>query len=144
MTERREKVYFVTDFFDTIRAGIADCQGRPRSFREGFDIDADCYTGVFSLREQDEAIKSMAIEADKIMKRYWAAYRAGRTRGDKSPRVLPDDRERYLEIEGALSAILRTEGPEDLKAHAEFYSVDSYDQGAHGLSDVEVTWTILR
>jgi hypothetical protein len=134
----QEPVYLVLNYQDSIRSGIADYHGSPHYFAEHFDQARDDYTGMFSLSPVDQSIVEVANEANAIEQRFWTAYHAGeRAIPDVLPRVLAEDRERYLFLQGLLDQVERTSTSPGIQATARFVSKPS--PGA-ALNRVSVTW----
>jgi hypothetical protein len=134
----QEPVYLVLVYQDDIRSGIADYHGSPHYFAEHFDEARDDYTGIFSLSSVEQSIVEVANEAQAIEQRFWTAYYAGeRDMPDELPRVLAEDRERYLVLQRLLDQVQRTSTSAGIQVTARFASKPS---PGSALSQVFVTW----
>jgi hypothetical protein len=137
----QEPVYLILLYQDEIRSGIADYYGSPHYFAEHFDQACDDYTGVFSLSPVQQSIVHAANEANAIEQRYWAAYYAGeRDMPDELPRVLAEDRERYLSLQGILNQVQRTATSSGIQATARF---DSKPSPGSASNQISVTWLTM-
>ena len=134
----QEPVYLVLNYYDDVRSGIADYHGAPHYFAERFDEARDDYTGVFSLYPVEQSIVEVANEANAIEQRFWTAYSTDQSvMPEELPRVLAEDRERYLALQAILDQVERNPDPPVIRATARFTSKPS---PGLTLNHVVVTW----
>ncbi|HXB23809.1 MAG TPA: hypothetical protein VNV25_03700 [Gemmatimonadaceae bacterium] len=96
--DRYETVYAWPVYWDGPREGVADFEGRPHRFVADWNAAEDDYADTFSLYPIDAATLRIAVDQWTIWRRWVAARRAGATSDDTHP-ALPEDRERYAELE---------------------------------------------
>ncbi len=138
MANQFEEVLLVTEFQDTVRAGIARYNGVPAYFKEQFDEGQDCFLGLYRITLLDPEVIGIACEIRQIEDRYWTAYYEGKSEVNDLPRVLPADRERFLDRMKELDGFLRRPTSSPFTAKAVFKSVES--QGHGMLNDIIVCW----
>ncbi len=138
MAKQFEEVLLVTEIQDTVRAGVARNNGIPAYFKEQFDEEQECFLGLYRITLLDPEVIGIAREIRQMEDRYWTAYYEGKSEVNDLPRVLPADRERYLDRMKVLDAILRRPTSSPFTAKAVFKSVES--QGHEMLNDIKVCW----
>jgi hypothetical protein len=123
-----ERVYTVNDYYDGPRGGTADFGGVPHVYRNlcydteygdpAWDPDDD----RFELSPVAPEVLAMDVEAYTLWGRWQAAYFAGRAPDapDEGPRVLPEDAERYAELERLLAGRLVVDPARRVVARGEF------------------------
>jgi hypothetical protein len=134
-----ETVHAITDFHDRPQGGVATFQGRPHFFESEWDEAADDYAGTFRLSPVDSDVVTLAMEDRAISERWWMAFYGGRTT-EETPRVLPEDRGRYAELQRRLKKHLRIDPENYVRARAEFRT--SPDWNGIGLAPSEVQWEL--
>lgn len=94
----REEVYFVIDYWDGPRQGVADYGGAPHYFRCVFDEKSDEWSDVFILTPLDQNTFHLLMENKQIWERWQEAYESGATTHDTHP-ALPKDADRSKELD---------------------------------------------
>ena len=102
MSESRERVHTVTDYWDGPRAGVADFGGHPHAFRRVFDGDEDDWTEIFLLKPLSVGQFEVVMQDWAIWLRWRAAYDAGKTTLDTHP-ALPEDAEAHARLADAVA-----------------------------------------
>lgn len=74
-----EEVYFVIDYWDGPRKGVADYRGTPYYFRAVFDEKRDEWSDVFILTPLDQDTYRLLMESKQIWERWQEAYETGAT-----------------------------------------------------------------
>ena len=92
-----EEVYFVIDYWDGPREGVADYCGTPHYFRAVFDEKRDEWSDVFILSPLDQDTYHLLMERNQIWQRWQEAYESGATTLDSHP-ALPEDADRRKEL----------------------------------------------
>ena len=146
-----ETVYTVTDFWDGIRAGIADFNRHPHYYERQdeprYEHD-DAWVDIFFLKPIDNETFKLAIEDWEIWQRWHIAYQTGETTVETHP-ALPEDRARYVEISEILTRRLVIHSDEAIKAEAEFkrdYSDIHPPQNGHAthpMAKISVKWHVV-
>lgn len=140
-----ETVYTVTDFWDGIRAGIADFNGAPHYYERPFDEQKDDWTEFFLLKRIDEETFRLAMEDWEIWKRWYIACQIGETTIETHP-ALPEDRARHREITEILSERLVVNPSLDVKAQAEFerdYRDIHPKHATNPMAKLKVKWQVI-
>ena len=93
-----EEVYFVINYWDGPRVGVADYGGTPHYFRCVFDEKKDEWSDVFILTPLDQDTYHLLMESKEIWERWQEAYETGATTLDSHP-ALPEDANRSKELD---------------------------------------------
>jgi len=93
-----EEVYFVIDYWDGPKKGVADYRGTPHYFRCVFDENRDEWSDVFILSPLDQDTHRLLMESKQIWERWQEAYETGATTLDSHP-ALPEDATRSKELD---------------------------------------------
>jgi hypothetical protein len=91
-------VYFVIDYWDGPREGVANYCGAPHYFRAVFDEQRDEWADVFLLIPLDQDTYRLLLESKEIWQRWQDAYETGATTLDSHP-ALPEDADRSKELD---------------------------------------------
>ena len=94
----REEVYFVVDYWDGPREGVADYGGTPHYFRCVFDEKRDEWSDDFILSPLDQDTYHLLMEHKQIWERWQEAYETGATTLDSHP-ALPEDANRRKKLD---------------------------------------------
>jgi len=143
MDSQFEVVYTVDDYYDGPRSGVADFGGRPHFYRSMY-LDNDKWDpdeNRFELSPVSPRVRDLAIEAFLLWQRWQVASFAGTARPLEpadAPRVLPEDRARYEELEAALAPELRIDPATRFAMRGEFGGRSPSGQPLSGLT---VRWT---
>jgi hypothetical protein len=143
-----ETVYTVTDFWDGIRAGIADFNGVPHYYErldEQREEHEDDWVDLFLLKRIDEETFRLAIEDWDIWKRWYIACQTGETTVETHP-ALPKDRTRHTEITKILTERLVVNPGLDVKAQAEFerdYRNIHPTHATNPMAKIKVKWQVI-
>ncbi len=130
-----EPVYTVMEFHDFPLEGVASFKGRPHCYR--------LYRGrVFKLWPIDEQAFQLVLESWQIYVRWDRALQAGQVSEDdddeKAPPALPEDLERYQELQQLLRGKL-AESTDVTVAHADFRQLEPWQDG-RGWVRLDVAW----
>jgi hypothetical protein len=124
MDPQFEAVYTVDDYYDGPRSGVADFNGRPHYYRSlYFDEPLDSEEHQFELSPVSTDTRDLAIEAFLLWQRWQVALFAGSAPAlpsEDAPRILPEDRGRYEELESALAPQLRIDPAKRVVLRGEF------------------------
>jgi hypothetical protein len=139
-----ETVYTVTDFWDGIRAGIADFNGVPHYYErldEQRDEQKDDWVDLFLLKRIDQETFRLAMEDWEIWKRWYISGCQPKTHP-----ALPEDRARHTEITEILSERLVVTPSLDVKAQAEFerdYRDIHPKHASNPMAKIKVKWQVI-
>ncbi|HYC88130.1 MAG TPA: hypothetical protein VEO54_02875 [Thermoanaerobaculia bacterium] len=100
-----EAVHAVFDYYDGVRGGVADFQGRPHAFRRELDEQSHDWSNFYRLKPLAEEELRTVMADWSIWTRWLTAYRAGRTGADTHP-ALPEDRPAHEQIADAVAAAM--------------------------------------
>ena len=119
-----EQVYTVDDWYDGPRGGVADYGGVPHVYRSLY-LDGETWNpdeDRFELTPISAEVLSWIIEADELFQRWQAAERAGTAPACQhgEARVLPGDRDHYLELEAKTAGALERHAGPRVVVHGEF------------------------
>lgn len=135
-----ERVHTVTDYYDGPRKGIADFDGRPHVYESEWDDLADDYAFTFRLSPVAEGVFALAMESWLIWLRWEAAFHGGHTTQETHP-ALPEDRDRFLELESLLEAALKMDKANYVRAHGDFKPLPNPEWTGVGFAPLQVKWT---
>jgi hypothetical protein len=128
LQSQAERVYTVTDWFDGARLGIADYQGRPHLYESRWDDSKDFWEGedggkeygyYYWLSPIDTKIFELGLEAWGIWQRWRGAWDRGEVDISTHP-ALPQDRERYNQIQLLLGDALKPGRPDSFLRVGDF------------------------
>ena len=119
MSQSREHVYTMTDYYDGPRGGVAGYCGRPHVYRSLWADHGQELPDVFELMPIDDETLELALEDWQIWQRWRAAFDRGVVSLDTHP-ALPEDRQRHDEISELLTPLLSINSPTQITATAEF------------------------
>ena len=119
-----EQVYTIDDWYDGPRGGAADYGGVPHVYRSLY-LDGDQWNpdeDRFELTPISAEVLSWIIEADELNRRWQDAERAGTAPSCQhgESRVLPGDRNHYLELEVKIAGALERHPGPRVAVHGEF------------------------
>jgi hypothetical protein len=145
--ERRERdgehVLTVEDYYDGPESGYALHNGIPHHFRRDPDV-VDDDTDFWLLSPVSEEVASLARESQAIWLRWRDAYLRGEADGnlDSSlPRALPNEKERYCEIEALLKAALEDAASSQFWIQGTFITNPDAPRGwVNWVANLKVVW----
>ena len=126
-----EPVYTDSDFYDHVRQGIADYQGKPHLFQSewrDFQIGPDgeyLDDDTFLLMPIEQSVFQLALEDWEIWCRWENAFKLGTAPPESHP-VLPEDRDRHREIQRLLKGCLEIDLAKSVRKSAEFQRRNDY------------------
>lgn len=142
MSNDFEKVYTVTEWYDGPREGIADFNGSPHIYMTLFDGVNDDWSDILLLAPVDEETFQLALENWDIWKRWERAFYEKRV-AQTVHMVLPEDEQRFQELQKLLEGKLRIYTSNAIEVRAEFRSGKSDGSGI-GRRQYEVKWTEVK
>jgi hypothetical protein len=142
MSNDFEKVYTITDWYDGPREGIADFNGSPHIYMTLFEPVNDDWSDILLLAPVDEETFQLALEHWEIWKRWERAFYEKRV-AQTSPMVLPEDEQRFEELQKLLEGKLRIHTSNAIEVRAEFRSGKSIGTEV-GRWQYEVKWTEVK
>ena len=123
MDEPWEAVLTMDDWYDGPRVGVAHCQGSPHYYRSLY-LDAPKWNpdeDRFELTPLSPIAVNAALELETIWERWHNACRSGKApENPNGERVLPEDRERRVELETLLAAECTANAGQTCLVHGEF------------------------
>ena len=134
---RWEKVHAIHDYHDGPVGGVADVGGAPHVFEQIFSEEKDEYSDRYRVMEIDQELYSRIMEAWAIFVRWRVALDGGRTTLKTHP-ALPEDRERYLDLEQVIGNRRKPYPDRSRVVGARFRRVDSGP--SYVLGQWEVQW----
>ena len=100
-----EPVHAVFDYFDGVREGVADFNGRPHAIRREFDTVAGDWTNFYRVKPLNDHEFSVVMTDWAIWNRWLEAYRAGAASLETHP-ALPEDAETHRQITPTVNAAM--------------------------------------
>ncbi len=114
-----EAVHTITDWYDGARSGVADFNGEPHYYENHWN-EGELFGGeIYLLKPLDTETFALAMESWNIYLRWEVARQEGRASDETCP-TLPEERERYDEIEKTLAERLLVSPETSVQATAEF------------------------
>jgi hypothetical protein len=114
-----EAVHTITDWYDGARNGVADLRGEPHYFENHWNEGESFWSEIYLLKPLDAETFALAMESWNIYLRWETARQEGRASDETCP-TLPEERERYDEIEKILAERLVVSPETSVQATAEF------------------------
>lgn len=142
MSRDFERVYTVTDWYDGPREGIADFNGSPHIYMTFFDRINNDWSDILLLAPVGEETFQLALENWDIWKRWERAFYEKRV-AQARHMVLPEDEQRFQELQKLLEGKLTINTSDAIKVRAEFRSGKSEGIGI-GRWQYEVKWTEVK
>ncbi len=114
-----ETVHTITDWYDGARNGVADLNGKPHYYENHWNEGDSFWSDIYLLKPLDAEIFELAIESWNIYLRWETARQEDKASVETCP-TLPEERERYDEIEKVLAERLVVSPETSVQATAEF------------------------
>ncbi|MEJ7862544.1 MAG: hypothetical protein WKF90_13020 [Pyrinomonadaceae bacterium] len=114
-----EVVHTITDWYDGARNGVADLNGKPHYYENHWNEGDFFWSDVYLLKPLNAETFELAMESWNIYSRWEVARQEGKASVETSP-TLPEERERYDEIEKILAERFVVFPETSLQATAEF------------------------
>lgn len=114
-----EMVHTITDWYDGARNGVADLNGEPHYFENHWNEGDSFWSDIYLLKPLDGETFALAMESWNIYLR-WEVARQGGKASDETCPALPEERERYDEIQKILAERFVVSPETSVKATAEF------------------------
>ena len=133
----REEVYFVTDYCDGPRKGVADYRGTPHYFRSVFDEESDDWSEVCILTPLDQDTYRLLMESKEIWERWLEAYETGATTHDSHP-ALPEDANRSKELDEIIEPKIQIDPLTAIRVKGSFEADDRSKPSNH--REYRVRW----
>jgi hypothetical protein len=131
-----ERVYTISDFFDSPRGGVADFEGKPHAFQCRFSEADDDWTDIFDLMEIEPDLLATVLERWALWLRWQAAFARGDTTIKTHP-VLPEDKTRWNDLNESIGDKLDIDKTRAKTMRAQFRKAELHT------GDFEVSWTAL-
>ena len=74
-----EQVYAVWDYWDGIRSGVADFEGKPVHFEQEWSEEADDYSSTFRLKPVSSAALAEVLEQSQIFRSWEISFTTERS-----------------------------------------------------------------
>ena len=114
-----ETVHTITDWYDGARNGVADLNGKPHYYENHWNEGDSFWSDIFLLQPLNAETFELAIESWNIYSRWEVARQKGKASVETCP-TLPEERERYDEIEKVLAERLVVSPETSVQVTAEF------------------------
>ena len=101
-----DRVYMVWDYYDGVRSGIADYDGKPHYFECPFDDEADEYGDSYELYSISDETLELALEQWAIYRAWELKFHSGKESHDPHPGHGGVD-SRYDELEDLIHRSLK-------------------------------------
>ncbi len=139
------EILTINNYYDGPKEGIATYKGQPHHylFLDEEAIDEDKWLELFELKPLDASTFELAMESWQIWIRWEEAFYGQKTTHDTHP-ALPEERQRYEEIEKILKTKLQMNG-EVIKAYGSFEILRSKEENASwSTAQYRVKWTPIE
>ena len=132
-----EAVYFVIDYWDGPREGVADYSGRPHYFKAVFDESRDEWSDVFLLSPLDLDTYRLLMQSKEIWQRWQEAYETGATTLDSHP-ALPQDANQRKQLDQIIESKIKIDPITAIRVKGSFEADDRTKLTSH--RDWRVCW----
>jgi hypothetical protein len=132
-----ETVYTVMDYYDGPRTGTANLNGTPYHFDREYDEINDDWSDTYLLTPMDSTMLRDELEIWQIWLRWKTARDSGLVTLESHP-ALPEDRQRFNELQHNLKQALANNKLPTIRARA------SFSAAARNFAGITVCWSIVE
>ena len=134
-----DRVYMVWDFYDGVRSGIADYEGRPHYFECPFDAEAQDFAETYDLYPICDETLELAQEQWAIYRAWELSFHSGKALHESHPGHGGVD-SRYDELESRIQGSIKVQ-PMSASASGTFTRKEDQPELPVGcIAELEVDW----